>query len=267
MKPLRALTAAALLAFVPAAAAAGQGAARELLRRSGLEAQLTQVEGAVRVAILEHARGESDPRRVAGVTDAARRAFASERLRATVVRRLAALDRASARAALAFLRSAAGRRATRAEVAASEPEALAAEDDSRSGTVPALSAARRDLIARLERASAGGQARLELDVRLSSAMLEGALAARPELAAVAPRAERSGSEAHAAQLEAYREAARRDDARVYRELTDEELACYVEFAESPAGRRYQAAVRAALLAALEEAGRLFGELLVGERAA
>jgi hypothetical protein len=264
---VRALAASALLALVPGAALAGPGAARELLRRSGLEAQLTQVEGAVRVAILEHARGESDARRVGRALDAARRAFASERLRATVARHLATLDRTSARAALAFLRSPAGRRATRAEVAASEPEALAAEEDSRFGAGPPLSAARSELIARLERASGGGQARLELDLRLATAMLEGALLARPELAAAVPRLERTGSEVQAAQLEAYREAARREDARVYRELTDEELARYVEFAESPAGRRYQAAVRSALLAALEEAGRQFGELLAGERAA
>lgn len=269
MRAGRTLLAAALLgALASAVAHAGPASARDLLRRSGLEAQLTAVEGAVRVAILERLRGESDPRRLARVADAARRAFAGERLRTAVLRRLAGLDRRSARAARAFLDSPAGRRVTRAEVAASEPERLAADEDAGGAGEPELPARRRALLERLERACAGGRTRLELDRRLSAAMLAGALAARPGLAPIVPPGDDSGrAPQHAGLLDAYREAAWLDDARVYREVTDEDLARYVEFAESPAGARYQAAVRTAFLAALEEAGRLFGELLAGERAA
>lgn len=268
MRSVRPLLAAVLLALAPATALAVEGATRELLRRSGLEAQLTQVEGAVRVAMLERLRGETDPRRVARLMDAAARAFAGGRLRATVERRLAALDRRSARAALAFLRSPAGRRTTRAEVAAFEPDVLAAARADEMASEEALSAHRRALLARLERAFGAGETRLALDLRLSAAMLEGALAARPELAAVAPAADAGELEGRRAELLAgYREAARRDDARAYRGLSDADLGRYVEFAESAAGRHYQAAVDAALIAALEEAGRVFGELLAGERAA
>ena len=264
----RGIAPAALIAGLLAAPSlAGEGTARELLRRSGLDAQLTMVEGAVRVAILERLRGEGDPERVERVTAAARRAFAPEQLRATVLQELARLDRRSARAALSFLGSGPGRRVTRAEVAAAEPDLLAAEE---AGSRPetTLTPRRRALLERLERACAGGSTRLELDRRLSAAMRAGVLAARPGLAPiVAPGGELGLASGGGGVLEHYREAARDDDARVYRGLADEDLERYVDFAESPAGARYQAAVRASFLAALEQAARRFGELLAGERAA
>lgn len=256
----------ALLALAAAGGARAEDRVGELLRRSGLDAQLTQVAGAVRVALLEREHGADDPRRVGRVLATADRAFAVERLRAGVRAALARLEAADVEAALVFLDSPAGRRITRAEVAASEPERLDRPAPGGEDAVGRLGSRRRALLERLERASAGSETRLELDLRLSVAVLDGVRLARPELPAPRPEEARRLFEARRGEiLRIYRTEALGDSAAVYRPVSNGDLVRYVRFAESAAGRRYLRAVSAALLAALEQAGREFGELLAGER--
>lgn len=218
----------------------------------------------MRAELLERAAGQSDPRRVHAVLAVAARAFAPARLRASVRRDLARLDARTRAAALAFLASRSGARVTRAEVAASTGQEAARAEGAAAEEAAALAPARRSLLERLERAAGEGERRLELDARLSAALVQGVRRARPELAPP-PEPAPGGATPAAEVVESYRRAALADAARIYRAVPDADLERYLGFLESPAGRAFQGAVAAAVLRALEDAARSFGELLAGER--
>ena len=266
--PLAALGAMAALAVLAGVVPArGADAIDRLLRRSGLEAQLAAAPDEVRAVLLERVAGESDPGRVRDVLEVARRAFSPARLRASVRRDLGRLDGPTRATALAFLSSRSGARVTRAEVTAAGGQAAARQEGSAETLARSLPAERQRLLERLELAAAEAERRIELDERLSAAVVEGVRRARPELAPPPAARADGGLPVAAGLVETYRRAAVVDAAWVYREVPDADLERYVEFVESGPGRRFQAAVAAAVLAALEEAARTFGELLAGERSA
>jgi hypothetical protein len=245
----------------------GAGSLDRLLRRSGLDAQLATVPDEVRAVLLERTARPTDPARVHELLAVAARAFAPARLRESVRRDLARLDRPTRAAALAFLSSASGARVTRAEIAAATGQQAAREERQGAELARALPPGRRLLLEQLERAADEAERRLELDRRLSAALVEGVRRARPELAMRTGADGPASRPASAELVEAYRRAAVADAAWTYRNVSDEDLQRYAGFLASPRGRDYQKAVAAAVLSAFEAAARRFGELLAGERSA
>jgi hypothetical protein len=244
---------------------------RRLMERSGLWSQIAQIEPQSLEGLARMRRGAKDSlgaREAEALEAAIREAFAADRLRARMTEELAStLDVATIDAALAWLETDLGRRITGLE----EQATSVTGGDHGEHLGPKLLAAagepRRALFHRLARATRAGEVAYAIGSTVADGMFRGLALAAPQLGldpGLVARQMAAERDAMIAEGEAEAQAA---FAYTYRELSDEELARYVEFSESAAGRRYGDATARSLERALAEAARRMGERMARDLAA
>lgn len=274
---LRAMLCCALLALLHGGTFAQTDAAtaEQLMRRSGLWNQLEGVAPQIRAGIVAQAAEVEqgvDPAEVERLGQAADAAFAAGRLRDAVrVILTARIDPAQLPALRAWYDSDIGRRFSALEDAASrrssDGEAVLREAIE---LVRAMPAERRATLARMVIALQAVESFANMTVNTTIAVELGAR--RASAAEVIARRREIQSQILRERpqwLERLASLALLSLAHVYAAASDDELARYVAFLETPAGRHYNDLSMAALDMALIEAGRTFGRAITEptERAA
>lgn len=260
-----------LLACTSAGAVDRTAAAQTLLLQSGLSGQLGAIEPQVRAGLAEAmSSGPQRPSaaeagRIAQVVTAT---FAAERLRETATRVIAAgLQEEHLGALQAWYASPTG-----LAVARLEAQATAEQQDM--GEVMRLGQAalaqstprRRELLGDLLRETQAAEAAVELALNTAVAIQRGFSAAVPD----APQPSTAEIEAslapqRAPMLQAMTALAAASMALTYQRLSEAELAQYLQFTASAAGRHFNALGLQAVDAALTEATETLGRSLPGTR--
>lgn len=275
---LRAMLCCALLVLGATGAQAQTDAAtaEQLMRRSGLWNQLEGVAPQIRAGIVAQAAEATqdvDPAELERLGLAADAAFAAERLRDAVrVVMAARIDPAQLPALRAWYDSDTGRRFSALEDAASQRKGGDGEVVLREAIalVRAMPAERRATLARMVVALQAVESFANMTVNTTIAVELGAR--RASAAEVIARRQEIQSQILRERpqwLERLASLAMLSLAHVYAAASDDELARYVAFLETPAGRHYNDLSMAALDMALIEAGRAFGRAIAApaERAA
>lgn len=260
----------ALLAAAGAPAFAQEAPARnveELMRKSGIWKQVAQVEPALLAGLAQGwneaagARGIEDSQAgLARLKAAARRAYGADILRAEMQRQLAeSLDKADEEKALAWLETDLGRRLTKLEEDAgegAEPNARMREAREYAAAAPASRVA---LAERFAQALRSGEAGASMMIGISMGVVSGVVIATTPQDTSAVAAVRRRFESQRPQLEAAMLKIAVDQfVFTYREVPEADLERYVEFAQSPSGRRYHDATREAMDKVLAQASVRFG---------
>jgi hypothetical protein len=239
----------------------------DFLRKSGLWAQLAQIEPGVQLGI-EQGDGQMrqlNDEQLGHLRDAARVAYGADRLRKAMRAELvSALPASDAEQALQFLMTDLGRRVTSLEEAAASPadsnhiEAIATQAEA------ALTPSRRELIQRMIKATRIVDVAASIVINQQLGVMRG-------FAYYAGRADSSTTDDVKTQMDVYRDQmvgalAPRLTAHaavIYGPLSEDELVRYVAFLESPAGqtisRVTSAALDRVLAAAAFELGRRIGD--------
>jgi hypothetical protein len=225
---------------------ATSAAVDELLEVSALRAHLDAIAGGIRAQLQTGGLGARDRALVERI---AARHFDAEmlyaRLRVEVGRNV---ETGRLDAALAWYRSPLGRRITRHEVAAIA--------GGRAGA-PVPSEARIELVQRLDERGGASETALDVAMALARSLARAAEPLRPAHLRLTPdqledRLARARTEA----LAPIRITCLGNMLFAYRELSDDELAEYVRFVESPAGQWYAATLNQALVDAASVAAEL-----------
>ena len=254
----------------PASAQPGVSAAtaHRLMVRSGLSVQLRGLSAQMEADIARN-RGKVDEKLIGALLDASKLAFRPETLETDVAARLEKkMSVAQMNDALAWLESPAGRRVTRAEEAGSGVfDELGFAGSVRGLGEHRLAEARARMLSSLvtvtdapESALATQQA-IALGVAIGMDSLEpkerrlGEALVRERVEQMLPAEKVKAALAQQMpMLYAY----------LYREVSDADLAAYLGFLESPAGKRYESAMTAAFVEGLGHASLRVGQL-VGQR--
>ena len=192
---------------------------------------------------------------------AVRRAFAGDALRESVRSGLLArYDVRGAAGTLAWLRSPLGRRITQLEELGASQQMSSSRPDARSLAAAPPAAARIALIRELQESSGVADVGVDLAMTAALALALGANAAQPDAAKRADEAAITAAiQAQRAPMAGQIEAVMQISSLfTYRELSDEELATYLEFVQSDAGRWYHDAVVAGLVSTLRRAASGIG---------
>jgi hypothetical protein len=258
-----------LLSYAGSALAVSEGQADEFMRRSGLWQQLAQVEPGVQRGITQ---SDAELRRLNDeqldrLRDAARAAYGPDRLRQSMRTELAAsLPDAETVRALQFLATNLGERVTALEEAAATPDNSERIEKLADDAAAALPPARRDLIERMVKATRIAEVAASIIVNQQLGVMRG-------FAVYAGNADSDSEDEARHRLNRYREQMvvvlgqrmAAQSAVVYGPLSDDDLARYVTFLESPAGRQTSDAVSAALDRVLAKAafelGRRIGDAI------
>jgi Uncharacterized protein conserved in bacteria (DUF2059) len=254
--------AACLWSAVALAAPATPAAIDELLHKSGLWEQLAAIGPQLQQGINDSAVQEKmpDDQSLAAMRRAFGVAYGPERLRAAMARALAKeITAEDTAAALAWLATDLGKRVTRLEEDASK----AAVPDRAAEIAAALPAERRELYLRMARATHTGEVGATIMINVTYGLVRGARLASPGTPMQDPEQLLGAMQATRAKLVAMvEEQSLGTSAVAYGTLSDADLLRYIEFAESPVGRRYHAATSLALDRALTDAAVEAGRLLV-----
>jgi hypothetical protein len=249
------------------AAATSEALVDDYLRKSGLWAQLAQIEPGVQLGITQsdsQIRQLSDEQ-LERLRDAASVAYGADRLRKAMRAELiAVLPITDAEQALQFLTTDLGKRVTALEEAAASPadsshiEAIAAE------AAAALTPSRKELIQRMVRATRLVEVAASIVINQQLGVMRG-------YAFYAGRPDSSTTDDVKAQMDLYRDQMTgaleprltAHAAVIYGPLSEQELIRYVGFLESAAGLRISnvtsAALEKVLAAAAFELGRRIGD--------
>lgn len=261
----------AALATTAVQAQIDEAAAEQLMRQSGLWEQLGSTAAGARAGIETAARHrltaltEDELQRLLKATDAA---FAPDTLRAAVRKALAArVPPAHLSPLQAWLDGELGRRITALEVAAARPD-RDSERAIRAG-IARLNAApegRRKLIEQLVESTRAAESITNMTINVAVAVQRGMASVKPD-GPVAPVATlRESFEAQRAQMiQAYGGMSQALFAEMYQALPDGELASYLEFLRSAAGRHFLEATMQAMEQALVQAAETLGTRLPGMR--
>ena len=237
--------------------------ARALLRANGTELELAAWQPAVQ-GLIDALGARVDARELGPLRAAVRRAYGAQRLYDRAATGIADdWDADAARAQLEFMSSRLGRRILGAQASRRDPAVVERyRAFSASFDANAYPAARVELLRRLDRALLTSQGA----VLVNHAVLDGALASfagalpTPENTAFVELRTRAASQESALYPRAADEVLRWD-LFAFGSLSDDELARYAEFAESPAGQWYVvASSRALRMAANGAAEDLFQAL-------
>lgn len=256
------VVAACLWSAAAFAAPATPAAIDELLHKSGLWEQLAAIGPQLQQGIDDSVvkGGMADDHGVAAMRRAFRVAYGPERLRPAMAKALAGeISAEDTAAALAWLATDLGKRVTRLEEDASKaamPERLAE-------IAAALPADRRELYLRMARATHTGEVGATIMINVTYGLARGARLASPGTPMQDPeQLLRSLHGSRAKLVTMVEEQSLGTSAIAYGTLSDADLLRYIEFAESPVGRRYHAATSLALDRALTDAAVEAGRLLV-----
>lgn len=254
--------AAFLVSATALAAPATPAAIDELLHKSGLWEQLAAmgpqlqqgIDDSVASGAMADDQGVAAMRRAFGV------AYGPERLRPAMAKALAReISAEDTKAALAWLATDLGKRVTRLEEEASK----AAVPDRAAEIAAALPAERRELYLRMARATHTGEVGATIMINVTYGLARGATLASPGTPMQDPEQLLRSLHGSRAKLVALvEEQSLGTSAVAYGTLSDADLLRYIEFAESPVGRRYHAATSLALDRTLTDAAIEAGRLLV-----
>lgn len=267
---LRAMLCCALLVFVATGAPAQTDAAtaEQLMRCSGLWNQLEGVAPQIRAGIVARAAEAAegvDPTEVERLGLAADAAFAPERLRDAVRVILAArIDPKQLPALRAWYDSETGRRFSALEDAASQRKGGDGDAVLREAIelVRTMPPERRATLARMVVALQAVESFANMTINTTIAVELGARhASATEVIERRREIQREILRKRPQWLERLASLAMLSLAHVYATASDDELARYVAFLETPAGRHYNDLSMAALDMALIEAGRAFGRAI------
>jgi len=241
----------------------------ELMQKSGLWKQLAQIEPQMMFGAEQTQSGktklpEADFARLKASIS---RSYAADRLRADMRKQLALeLLPADQSAALQWLTSNLGTRITALEEQSGELAEIRQREKEAGKLAAGLAPARRNRIEALVRAMRVAESGASIIINTTLGVANG-------FAVAAPAGASSGLAALRAKLEAQR---RRlveslevrmvtECAFIYRSLSDEEIAQYIAFADSPSGRNYHAATVGALDKVMTDASLNVGFELAGQR--
>ncbi len=256
-----------LLQSQPLGAATSEALVDDFLRKSGLWAQLAQIEPGVQLGIAQSdgQMRQLNDEQLRHLRAAASYAYGADRLRKAMRADLVAtLPTSDAEQALQFLATDLGKRVTALEEAAASPadsdriEAIAAE------AAAALTPSRRQLIQRMVKATGIVDVAASIVINQQLGVMRG-------FAFYSGRADASTTDELRTRMDSYREQmigalAPRLTAHaavIYGPLSEEELVRYVAFLESPVGltisRVTSAALDRVLAAAAFDLGRRIGD--------
>lgn len=253
-----------------AQAAVDADAAEAVMKRSGLWQQLDAIGPQARRGLVDSinrsARRPTEAE-AARLLQAAEAAFAADRLREAARRAIAeGLDPAHVPAIEAWYASPVGQGLTRVEEAAAkgtdDPQAAVRQGVELLRSMPGD---RRALLTEMAEVTQAAESMVELVVGISVAMAQGmASVAPPGTPVPAPADLRRMLEAQRPQmLQHYAMAMLASSALTYASVGEGELAAYVDFLRSEAGRHFNALVIRALVAAMSEASTEMGRRLPG----
>ena len=243
--------------------------ADEFMRKSGLWQQLAEVEAGVQQGITQ---SDTELRRLNDeqlqrLRDAARAAYGAERLRTAMRTELAvSLPAVETEQALQFLTTDLGKRVAALEEAAATPENSGHIEMIAADAAAALEPARKQLIERMVKATRVAEVAASIMINQQMGVMRG-------FAVYAGHPDSASKEDENAQLNRYRDQMIAllgprmvaHSAVIYGPLSDEDLAKYVAFLESPAGVKTSIAVGAALDKVLGvaafELGRRIGDAI------
>jgi len=258
-----------LLSYAASAVAVSEGQAAEFMRKSGLWQQLAQVEPGVQQGISQSGAElrRLNDEQLDRLRDAVRVTYGPDRLRQSMRTELAAsLPDAETMRALQFLATDLGKRVTALEEAAAIPDNSDRIESLADDAAGALPPTRRNLIERMVKATRVADVAASIIVNQQLGVMRG-------FAVYAGNADSDSEDEAKHRLNRYREQmvvvlGRRmaaQSAVVYGPLSDDDLAGYVTFLESPAGRQTSDAVSAALDKVLGKAafdlGRRIGDAI------
>jgi hypothetical protein len=240
---------------VPAEAEpAGPATVDEILAASGIRHQLPGIARALSGEYLPRP-GQLDERDAALVAQVVARHWAPEPLFAALREDFGRrVDARHLDAMAAWFRAPLGRKVTALEIAGSEPEAAArvAAFAAALKTVPA-SAARRDLVARLDWVSGTTDVSTDVALSIAGSVARATAATSPGVRRTAPGViERRVEEMRSQVGAGLTGNVTTQMLYVYSPVSDDELNQYVDFLASPAGRAYSRASHAALRRVVRE---------------
>ena len=258
-----------LLSYAASAVAVSEGQTDEFMRKSGLWQQLAQVEPGVQQGISQSGAElrRLNDEQLDRLRDAVRATYGPDRLRQLMRTELAAsLPDAETMRALQFLATDLGKRVTALEEAAAIPDNSDRIESLADDAAAALPPTRTNLIERMVKATRVADVAASIIVNQQLGVMGG-------FAVYAGNADSDSEDDARHRLNRYREQmvivlGRRmvaQSAVVYGPLSDDDLAGYVTFLESPAGRQTSDAVSAALDKVLGKAafdlGRRIGDAI------
>ena len=250
-------------------AAAAQGRTEELMRKSGLWEQVSQMRVQMKAGVVE-ARAQAKTAGKSLLTDeqysqlmgAIDRTFSPDVLRESMTLYMEELVKPADQAeVLKWLSSDLGNRFTRWEVAAGEVGEIKKAETEAPKLVAALSPERRSKYIRLAEALDAGDSAAALTINLTSAIVYGITLVTPGADAEgAARAIRQRMEAQRKEMvRYYAERSILTYSYVYRAATDAQMESYVRFAEGQAARRYHAAGIKAIDSTISQAALALGQ--------
>lgn len=274
-RPARAtLWLAVLFCWCALAVAAPERRVDDLMRESGLWAQVGQFEGLMKLGVRNAAaQGQPgadklDATQLAHLERAIEAAFAPDVVRRSVAADLARLVSVEDEAELlSWLRSDLGRRITQLEEQGTEPAVVERAMHESPALIAAASAPRRLLYDRLAKATKAGKSGADMALHITSGVAYGIVAASqfPD-ARILEKIEK-GFEAQRAAVEATMlRQTLGQYAYIYQQVSDADLERYVEVVESPAGVRFTDATIAAMDRAVKRGAIEVGERLAAEMA-
>jgi hypothetical protein len=258
----------AILAALTIFAAEGQGPSEQrldaLMHKSGIWNQVVGLSAAI-VGNVDKRRKESADKltreQSERITIALGNAYSPEvlrsRIRASLAKRISAAD---VDAALRWLESDLGRKLTLLEEASTDASAGSSRGPAAQRLYSILSTDRRDRLERFARAKHSGERVAAMVEGMTLASAEAFAAARgQDIPSVLDPLKRKFESDRPALVKRIYESTMLSDSYIFRTVSDSELDQYIQFLESPAGKRYDEALANALIGTLVassgEAGR------------
>lgn len=244
-------------------AEAGQESVSRLMEKSGLRLAIRSFSSVVELSLANPGQAGVSPELSQRMAEKASIAFSSGFLEQEVKDSLAAgLTPSEIRQLLAWHETPLGARVTALEITRAQSQLLN-EDDATEP--PPATKTRQRLLARIMQATHAVPMLVEVQMQVMQAMFRGMassadIAGRPVDIAPIIRELEAQRPAYMARVESDMV---RDLQLTYAPLSDADLGRYAMFLESPLGRKYNRVMMQSLQAALTEAGKSFGELLVG----
>ena len=237
----------------------------KIMEQSGANEQIRQIPLLVSSALSDnHDLRNLAPESYAVVEKEAAKLFNAERMIQDVAGHLERkLDAKTMEEVLVWLDSDAGRKITAMEKSASTPAGVkAAAEFARRPENATVPQNRLDLVERFVQATKISEAQADVIITMGGAVAAGLNAALPPEKRVTQGDMKREMEAMRPRLEMeIRKACAVSALFIYKDLEDEELQRYVQFAESPGGRRYHVAVFGAIKESMRKSGLEIGKTL------
>jgi hypothetical protein len=239
-----------------------------LMQKSGLSEQIKHIPGVIRDGVIESNReagGDLSDSEMAELLTRVAEAFDAKVLLDTVERHMQEnLSKAEIMTILKWVDSPLGRKISRMEAESSTPEAYL--EIRRLSERPLKKSGRVALLSKLDEAVKATEVGLSISINLQVAFI---LAVTAEL----PEDQRPSYDRIMAEINRDRPRMRQAMERetiagflyAYRQLTDDEIGKYIAFAESEAGRKYNAVTSEGLNSALMQAGLALGNKMIHYR--